>query len=324
MPFLSDEACAHIDTAVARLRTAIATNTVASLTAALDDAAACAHTTRALLRATAHARRMHALLVWHARQVARNVPPLVLELCVMLLVGCMRIMEIEKKLGKSAFEQRFTAISKHAPQALDNEPEWMVLVGRCLIDGPSEPDDAEMRRAVSLFQRASATGLAAAQSILAGAYNDGEGVDKDCVKAFELFSLAAEQGHGVAALNLARILSDKDDDDDDDDDDEDSDDDDDDRQRRAAARRVAFRARPPVDESRAVEFYQFAVDCGCYDALVDLGWHYENGVGVARDFERALKLYYQAADGVYGCVWFVFHIPIFSKRCVYVCVSVCL
>jgi TPR repeat protein len=60
-----------------------------------------------------------------------------------------------------------------------------------------------------LYRLAADQGLAAAQSILGGMYNEGEGVARDVTEAALLYRLAADQGDAVTQMRSSTWKSQK-------------------------------------------------------------------------------------------------------------------
>ncbi len=50
------------------------------------------------------------------------------------------------------------------------------------------------------------------------------------------------------------------------------------------------------DEKRAFELISAAADMNYPNAIYNLGWMYENGIGTNQDYEMAIKLYQKSAD----------------------------
>lgn len=104
--------------------------------------------------------------------------------------------------------------------------------------------------AIPYYEKAAQNGSAAAMNNLALLYRDGKGVDRDLVKAEELFILASHNGNTRAMHNLAN-----------------------------AYYNGTFTGGTP-DYEQAVKWYEVAAEKGLTDAMVSLGRMYMNGTGV--------------------------------------------
>jgi TPR repeat protein len=112
---------------------------------------------------------------------------------------------------------------------------------------------------------AATKGDADAQYNLGKCYKYGRGVEKDVIKAADLFAKAADQGHVAAQLNLGYRCY---------------------RSGRGVEK----------DEARAVELFAKAAEQGDARGLCNLGLCYDNGTGVEKDEARAVELYAKAAE----------------------------
>lgn len=218
-------------------------------------------------------------------------------------------------------------------RAADAGNMWAMLnLGWCMYDGEGTAADPES--ALSYFEQAQAmgcedvyTGLAVccealgdyekaveyynigiekdndrtpdALCGLANLYDSGLGVTQDAAKAVSLYETAAEKGSawGMVALGWHyRILGGSD------------------NLKKAAA---WFKQAVDIDNAdgyygyglcsldlkdydAALEYLTMAVDAGVGDAVMDLASMYENGLGVARDAEKAQQLYETAAQSGNG------------------------
>ena len=52
---------------------------------------------------------------------------------------------------------------------------------------------------------------------------------------------------------------------------------------------------PELDYAKAMEWYEKAADLGNATAMDNIGWLYENGLGVERDLSKAQEWYDKAA-----------------------------
>ena len=109
-------------------------------------------------------------------------------------------------------------------------------------------------------------------------YNGSGEKEQDFVKAFELFTMAAENGNASAMNNLGYMYD--------------------------IGRGVT------QDFARAFEWHTKAAENGDANAMHTLGLMYNNGVGVTQDYERAIEWYTKAAekgnaDAMYnlGCMY---------------------
>ena len=95
-------------------------------------------------------------------------------------------------------------------------------------------------------------------------YNGSGEKEQDFVKAFELFTMAAEKGNAVAMYNLGYLYKN--------------------------GKGVT------QDYERAIEWYKKAAEKGDADAMNKLGYMYYIGEGVTRDYARAFEWYKKAAE----------------------------
>jgi len=121
----------------------------------------------------------------------------------------------------------------------------------------------DVKRAFNLYTLAADQGDANAQCNLGAMYQNGECTKPDVKRAVELYTLAAEQGHAMAQSNLG----------------------------------VMYEHGQGVDkdEKRAVELYTLAA-IGNPSAQFNLGNMYANGQGVDKDENRAVELYTLASE----------------------------
>ncbi len=108
-------------------------------------------------------------------------------------------------------------------------------------------------------------GDAAAQSFLAGMYNDGQGVPQDYVQAAKWWRLAAEQGSCMSQYNLG-VLYDR-------------------------------GEGVPRDAVKAAIWYHLAANQGVINAQYNLGVMYAKGQGVPQDYVLAYKWFSLSAAG---------------------------
>lgn len=148
---------------------------------------------------------------------------------------------------------------------------FVVTVGACGESSPPPPKQeaapsAEKR--LAQLQKQADSGDAGAQSNLGLMYYNGEGVQKNAVKAVEWWQKAAEQGDAYAQNNLG----------------------------------VMYQKGEGVQKNaaKAVEWYQKAAEQGHANAQDNLGDMYYEGKGVAKDTAKAVEWYRKAAEQGYA------------------------
>ncbi|UZO16199.1 uncharacterized protein OCT59_007588 [Rhizophagus irregularis] len=124
-----------------------------------------------------------------------------------------------------------------------------------------QPDDNEQLR----YSEAAKRGNIPAISDLANCYKNGIGIEKDEIRAFELFKEAAGKGDIDAMNNLGKCYQNG--------------------------------IGTEKDKIRAFEMYKKAAGKGQLDAITKLGYCYEKGKGTEKDEIRAFELYQEAAKG---------------------------
>lgn len=129
----------------------------------------------------------------------------------------------------------------------------MAYLGIAYLNG--EGMEAQPRLGVPWLRAAADAGDPRAMNALGVAYERGLGVNRSNRWAKHWYRQAAGKGYGEAMRNLAAL-----------------------HQRTSAPDSALF-------------WYRKAVDAGSEEARVDLGWMYEEGVGVPRDTAAALRLY---------------------------------
>ena len=97
--------------------------------------------------------------------------------------------------------------------------------------------------------------------------SNGEGCERDVVKAVTFLQLAADRGYAPAMTALAECY--------------------------------LYGKGVPKDEPRAIKLLNAAVEKGHTWAMDSLGTCYHRGIGVTRNFEEAVRLYTKAADAGY-------------------------
>ncbi|RGB36197.1 kinase-like domain-containing protein [Rhizophagus diaphanus] len=124
--------------------------------------------------------------------------------------------------------------------------------------------EANKQEASELFQKAAKLGNNAAQYNLANMYIDGEGVDKDYKKAFEL-SLGLAEKEYLSGINLLGYC-------------------------------YKYGIGTDINEQKSFESYQKAANLGNSNGLNNLGICYEYGTGTDIDEQKAFELYQEAAN----------------------------
>jgi TPR repeat protein len=118
--------------------------------------------------------------------------------------------------------------------------------------------------AAQWYAKSAESGELQGQSHLGTMYRDGRGVTRDFKQAEKWFLLAADQGSSWAQMNLGLLYTHGGD-------------------------------GLPLDYGKAIDFFQKAAAQDNADAQYDLGWAYENGLGVPKDRQQALEWYSKAA-----------------------------
>ncbi|KAG9295548.1 hypothetical protein G9A89_004615 [Geosiphon pyriformis] len=177
-------------------------------------------------------------------------------------------------------EKAFKLYSKAAEAGNTNA---QYALGWCYEDGRGTTKNSE--EAFELYSKAAKAGHLNAQFNLALCYANGEGTTKNEEKAFELYSKAAEAGNTNAQYNLALCY--------------------------------ANGKGTKRNSEKAFEFYSKAVEAGIKNlenwgiqvknlykryskipdsdnisVLYNLGWCYQNGLGTAKNLEKAFELYF--------------------------------
>lgn len=123
------------------------------------------------------------------------------------------------------------------------------------------PDD---NLAVQWYAKSAEAGDRQGQMYLAAMYRDGRGVVRSFKEAERWFLKAADQGSAWAQMNLGMLYTHGGD-------------------------------GLPQDYARAVDLFRKAADGNDPDALYNLGWAYESGLGVPQDRQQAIEWYNKAA-----------------------------
>lgn len=180
--------------------------------------------------------------------------------------------------------------------AVDPEnPRLMTQLARAL------QKNGDMDAALALNQAAVEAGYLGGYHNLGNHYRRGDAVERDLVKALELFTYAAERGHPEDAYNVGVLYRDGDggvtksfeealkwfD--------------------RAAQQyypsafdKLGLMAQKgeaqPIDQEKAVAYFARGVELGDSSAMVNLATAYRKGEGVAVDHDKSFTLYRQAAQ----------------------------
>jgi TPR repeat protein len=120
------------------------------------------------------------------------------------------------------------------------------------------------RLAAQWYAKSAEAGEEQGQSHLGAMYRDGRGVARDFKEAEKWFSMAADQGSAWALMNLGLLYTHGGD-------------------------------GLPLDYGKAMDFFRKAAAMDNADAQYDLGWAYENGLGVPKDRQQAIEWYSKAA-----------------------------
>ena len=166
-------------------------------------------------------------------------------------------------------------------------------LGKIHVNGEDIPKDE--RKAIELFEQASAQGHADAQFSLGVMYANGMGIPKDGGKAAELFKKAGDQGHAAAQFNLGSMYATgegipKDE-----------------RKGASLLEQAAAQEYAPAqfslgmmhangsgtakDEHKAVEWFERSAAQGFANAQFSLGVMYANGNGIPKDARKAVEWY---------------------------------
>lgn len=131
-------------------------------------------------------------------------------------------------------------------------------LGRMYLEGEKGPENAI--KAVSFFEQAVSLGDGDSAIKLGLMYELGDVVETDYDKALELYLFAIEHGRRDGCYYAGEI----------------------------------YRYKSMFDQ--AVSYYEKAVENGDYEAALPLGWLYEDGIGVEKDYIKAFELYKKAYD----------------------------
>lgn len=141
-----------------------------------------------------------------------------------------------------------------------------------LKQGIYELNRGQFHLAKAEFEPLIAEGYAPAQYQMALMHLNGWGTKKDALKAFELFTLAADQNYPDAQFELSVMYSE---------------------------------GNPIVkDEKKAFELTKAAAAKGLASAQFNLGVMYANGTGTYKDYQNAAKSYEKAAKQNYALAQF--------------------
>ena len=182
-----------------------------------------------------------------------------------LLCGACRGAESPPQTGQPHQQEPAAAteeLTVLAQQAEQGNAEAQSALGILFANGEGvQRDDL---RAVQWFRKAAEQGNAMAQSNLGFMYNRGRGVPQDYAQAVVWWRKAAEQGHADAQYNLG----------------------------------VCYREGEGVtkDDAQAAQWYRKAAEQGDARAQSNLGFMYDNGRGIPQDYEQAVVWYRRAAE----------------------------
>jgi TPR repeat protein len=126
----------------------------------------------------------------------------------------------------------------------------------------------DLKKAFDLYTLAANQEYAPAQNNLGTLYKNGIGVEKDLKKAFDLYTLAANQGYAPAQNNLGTLYENG--------------------------------IGVEKDLKKAFDLYTLAANQGYAPAQNNLGTLYANGIGVEKDLKKAFDLYTLAANQGYA------------------------
>ena len=131
-----------------------------------------------------------------------------------------------------------------------------VLLSMPLQAAPEYEKRADLSDQLAQWVKQALGGDASAQRELAQRYYDGDGVEQDYAKAFELYSEAAEQGDAAAEFSVAYMYD--------------------------------FGEGVELDDLKAVEYYTRAAEQGHAAAQFNLALMYDEGEGVPVDDLKAI------------------------------------
>lgn len=180
--------------------------------------------------------------------------------------------------GKGLTQDYSQAVYWFRKAADQGEPDAMFNLAFCYYRGNGVSQD--YKQAAYWYEKAAEEGHMDAQARIAGMYSDGEGVSEDHVKAVKWYTLAAEQGHFLSQNRLiiyyteGTHIS---------------------RDYTKAAYWCAKLSEYVVDADeniiKAVTYDIFIANAQC-----QLGYFYENGLGVPQNYEQAIALYWQSIE----------------------------
>ena len=136
-------------------------------------------------------------------------------------------------------------------------------LGRRYEDG--DGINKNLIKAVKWYTKASNLKHAYAQSNLGRMYEHGYGTNQNLDLAIKLYTKAAEQGHTWSQNNLGCLLS-------------------------------AGQYNLPVNYQEAIKWFVKTADLGNANGHMNIAWLYYNGYGVEQDFEIAFEHYNQARE----------------------------
>ena len=181
--------------------------------------------------------------------------------------------------------------------AYEGDTDAMVMLGRMLEYGADDVKQS-FTEAISWYQMASDSGNVDGTCALGYFYLTGTGVDKDLVKALELFDTAIEAGSTNAYVGKARVLLEQLDisrEDEEDAQDADTLKATEEATNKSDTDSESDESVIPEEEKNIFDLFYKAQISGDVDGSYYLGYAYENGIGTAVDYKKAFDYYSRAA-----------------------------
>ncbi len=207
---------------------------------------------------------------------------------------------IDYKPDKKTDAEYDAELKKLQYDAKKGEAEAMYKIGRMFEAGQGSLK-ADMKKALTCYEKAAAKNNAAAMNHLAGMYMTGQGVEADIDKALELYKKSAELGNSDAMCNMGVLnqngigfeqnykgaldwfqkSAEK--------------------GNAAGMYNLGFvyniRKDETFDTKKAIYWFEKAIEAGSTSAMIELGNMYKNGdVGPKRDYKKARILYVGALE----------------------------
>ena len=161
---------------------------------------------------------------------------------------------------REKYSELFYKNAKYVADEGDAEDEY--YLGNCYYNGEGVEKDEV--KAFEWYKKAAEQGHISAQYNVGVCYDNGEGVEKDKRKAFGWYERAAEQGHVEAQYNLGVCYE--------------------------------YGRGVEKDKRKAFGWYERAAEQGLAEAQYNLGVCYEYGRGVEKDENKAFEWYEKAAE----------------------------